>query len=78
MEKVKDNYCDYQVNQFNLLSNDEKKIFDLIKMNLNVMIKKDYFLVGVINSSNNNIRDYNMLFKKVLYFSFKSVNSARK
>lgn len=65
IEKVKENVCDYQVNEFNLLSNDQRKIYELIQMNLNVMLKRDYVLTGVINSSKTSIRDYKMLFKKV-------------
>jgi hypothetical protein len=53
------------VNDFNLLSNDERKIYELIEMNLKVMLKKDFILAGVINASTKNIRDYKMLFKKV-------------
>ena len=76
--KIKDNYCEFQVNEFNLLSNDEKKILELIQMNLNVMLKKDYLLIGVINSSNSNIREYKMLFKKVRYYRYNTVDPSKK
>lgn len=31
------------------------------------MLKKDYVLMGIINSSNKNTRDFKMLFRKVIY-----------
>jgi hypothetical protein len=60
-----DNINDFQVNDFYFLSNDVKKMQELILMNLNVMLKKDYVLLGAINISNRNSREYKMLFKKV-------------
>jgi len=60
-----DNINDFQVNDFYILTNDTKKVQELILMNLNVMLKKDYILLGAINISNRNSREYKMLFKKV-------------
>jgi hypothetical protein len=64
MDKIKEYYADYRVNDFNLLSNDERKIFELIKMNLDTMLKNQYAFLGVINTSKKTNRDFKMLFKK--------------
>jgi len=46
MYKIKEYFTDYRVNDFILISNDLQRIFDLIKMNLSVMLKQQYVFYG--------------------------------
>ena len=64
-DQMNETLYDYRVNDINLLSNDAGKVIELIKMNLNSMLKIGYLFMGVINSSKHSSRDYKMLFKKV-------------
>ena len=65
---VSDTIMNYRVNNFSLITNDFNRIIDLIRMNLNNMLKSDYLFAGVINSSKMHDREYKLVFKKVTNF----------
>ena len=62
---VSDAIMNYRVTNFSLITNEPEKIIELIKININNMLKSDYLFFGVTNSSKENIREYKLIFKKV-------------
>jgi len=65
MYKLKEYFTEYRVNDFILISNDLQRIFELIKMNLSVMLKQQYVFMGVVGASKESKKEFKMLFKKI-------------
>ena len=63
---VSDAIVNYRVSNFTLITNETDKIVELIKMNINNMLKSDFLFIGVTNSSKENLREYKLIFKKVI------------
>jgi hypothetical protein len=46
--------------------NEPSQIEELIRVNINCMLKSDYLFTGVINYSKENSKEYKLVFKKIL------------
>jgi hypothetical protein len=55
----------YKVINFTLVTSEPSGIVELIKTNVNNMLKSDFLFTGVINSSKDKSKEYKLIFKKV-------------
>ncbi len=62
---LSDTILNYKVINFSLVTSEPSRIIDLIKMNVNNMLKSDYLFTGVVNSSKEKSKEYKLIFKKV-------------
>jgi len=69
------NSPDFRVIDFNLITNQTNKAIELIEGNLKNMLKNHFLLSGSVVSSNEQNREFKLLFKKIKkydnYFSYK-------
>lgn len=66
---LSDTILNYKVINFSLVTSDPSRIIDLIKMNVNNMLKSDFLFAGVVNSSKEKSKEYKLIFKKVILLS---------